>query len=232
MQLARSLPGRVVARLQRIVRSEWSTRAALRRAAMTIRVNSVIDVGASDGRWSRMAKGIWPDARCLLIEAQPGHLAALDASGMEYVLAAAGDRIGDAQFDASDLLGGVASHSPTGGEHDIMVPMTTVDAEVQRVGLEPPFLLKLDTHGFEREILAGAEQTLAASTLLVIEAYNFEFRPGAPRFHELCLLLEDKGFRCLDLADPMHRSLDGALWQVDLVFARADRSEFSNAGYL
>ena len=204
--------------------------AALQRAAPSHAIAGIIDVGASTGSWSFMAKRHWPAARFLLVEAQPVHEAALQDSGFAYVLAAAGDHTGTTHFDASEPFGGVASASPT-GDHDIVVPLTTIDREVERAHLPPPFLLKLDTHGFEREILAGAEATLRECQLLVIEAYNFELTSGALRFHELCSSLEERGFRCLDLAEPMHRPKDGVLWQFDLVFARADEPRFADASY-
>ncbi len=89
--------------------------------------------------------------------------------------------------------------------------MTTVDTEVERLGLRPPHLLKLDTHGFEREIFIGAEKALATSSLLVVEAYNFELRPGAMRFHELCAFLDSEASSAWTspthcIARPMGRS--------------------------
>jgi hypothetical protein len=43
--------------------------------------------------------------------------------------------------------------------------------------------------------------------------------------------MAQRGFRCIDLVDPMHRPHDDSLWQMDLVFARKDRPEFSYRGY-
>lgn len=203
---------------------------ALRNVARRHPVRTVIDVGASDGRWSALARRHYPHARFLLVEAQgAAHGAALERyvkahPGAEVALAAAGPREGVIHFDASDPFGGVASETSTGAA-DTVLPMTTVDAEVARRGLEPPYLLKLDTHGFEVPILAGAARTLQGSSVLVIEAYNFTIRDGALRLPQLCGYLEGRGFRCLDLVDPLYRS-DGALWQVDAVFLRTDAPEF------
>lgn len=208
---------------------EWTMRAALTRAG-SIHVASVIDVGASDGMWSRLAREIWPSARYLLIEAQPVHRAALEKGEFDYVLAAAGDGPGTTHFNAEDPFGGWA-HQQATGLNDIVVPMTTIDIEVAQRGLVGPFLIKLDTHGFEREILDGAAATIRDASLLVIEAYNFELRPGSLRFHELCGLLESAGFRPVDLADPMHRPYDGSFWQVDMIFARSSEARFAHIAY-
>ncbi len=192
--------------------------------AQRIPIETIFDIGASDGRWSRKARRSWPSARCLLIEAQRTHEPALRRSGMDYVIAAAGEREGVLHFDGSDPFSGVASETVT-GDHDIEVRAVTLDGEARRRNLPGPFLVKLDTHGFELPILRGSPDVLDNSALAVIEAYNFTLRPGALRFHEMCAWMEARGFRCLDMADPLRRP-DGALWQMDLLFAREDRPEF------
>ena len=60
--------------------------------------------------------------------------------------------------------------------------------------LRPPFLIKLDTHGFEVPILKGAQETLQQTNLLVIETYNFQLQPTSLRFHEMCSYMEFGGF--------------------------------------
>jgi FkbM family methyltransferase len=177
----------------------------------------------------------YPTARYLCVEAQPAHEPALkkftaDHPNIEFVLAAAGASEGSIYFNASDLFGGVASTKPVGGVC-ITVPVTTLDAQVKRRSLPPPYLIKLDTHGFEVPILAGAAETLVNSAILIIEAYNFQVTDGSLYFHELCQHLGTKGFRCIDLFDPLYRPSDGALWQMDLMFARADRPEFQSKTY-
>ena len=69
--------------------------------------------------------------------------------------------------------------------------------------------------------------SLAEAELLVVEAYNFDLMPGSLRFPDLCAWLDEKGFRCIDLADPLRRPRDGALWQFDLAFAPKTSAAFS-----
>lgn len=216
---------------------------ALRRHAAEP-VGTVIDVGASDGRWSLLALKAFPHARYLLVEAMADvHGRALQEFTQrhpqaEAVLAAAGDKTGTVSFTTGGAFGGAAStgqadaSAEPSGQNTVTVPMTTLDAEVSRRGLPGPFLVKLDTHGAELPILAGATETLRHASLVVIEAYNFQ--PGIAagvRFPELCRRMEESGFRCLDLVEPQHRPLDGALWQMDLFFAPASHAAFQNEHY-
>jgi FkbM family methyltransferase len=207
----------------------------LAQLARTTEVKTVVDVGASNGGWTRTAQEHLNADRYLLIEAQAAvyeqalHAFASADSRVEYVIAAAGDREGQIHFNAEDPLGGVASETPT-GRYDITVPVTTIDRQVRERQLSGPFLIKLDTHGYEIPILTGAGDTLPDASALIIEAYNFQLLNDSLRFHELCSWLDERGFRCIDMCDVLWRA-DGALWQMDLVFVPASRSEFESAAF-
>lgn len=214
----------------------YSLEAALSRSKWrNTDIKTVIDVGASDGRWSLVAKKYFPQAFYFLIEARQEHEAALQTvkfkyQNLDYLISAAGDKIGQCYFDASDLFGGLASHNPF-EQNCITVPITTIDIEVQTRKLLPPFLIKLDTHGFEVPILEGAIQTLKNSELVIIEVYNFQLTNESLKFYELCDYMEKQGFRCVDLSDPVHRKKDKAFWQVDLFFIPSSNVVFDSNSY-
>jgi Methyltransferase FkbM domain len=161
-------------------------------------VQTVIDVGASDGR--------------------------------TLAICAAGNSQGEINFDAGDPFGGQAS--PTAySKNNVVVPMETVDGLVRKHGLAGPFLLKLDTHGFEVPIFEGAGETLSNCAMLIVEAYNFTLCPGCLRFHELCAYLEARAFRCVDVYDILMRPRDQAFWQMDMVFISASAPVFQVAEF-
>ena len=54
---------------------------------------------------------------------------------------------------------------------------------------------------------------------------------NALRFHEMCAKMENLGFRCYDIADPMLRDYDKSFWQVDLFFCRNNEKIFEYAYY-
>ena len=196
---------------------------------------SIIDIGASNGMWTEGALDYFPRCQYLLIEAQPVHAPALTQFCREHpntscVLAAAGASVGEIYFDASEPLGGVAGYTPFSA-NNIQVPVTTVDVQTRAHELPGPYLLKLDTHGFEVPIFEGASTTLANTAAIVVECYIRKFQPETLLFHEMCAWLEARGFRCIDIVDILRQPADDSLWQMDMVFVRADRPEFKNLSY-
>jgi FkbM family methyltransferase len=197
--------------------------------------NTVVDIGASNGQWSDLLMGHFPHCQYLLVEAQPVHAPALRSyctrhPNAAFVLAAAGEEDGEVYFDATKPFGGQASyvpHSPA----DIRVPVVSIDRGLERRQLTSPFLLKFDTHGFEVPILKGAARALAATDVIIMECYNFRIGPECLTFYQMTDYLAERGFRCIDLVDVMHRPYDDSLWQMDLVFVRSDRPEFSYMSY-
>jgi FkbM family methyltransferase len=219
-----------------LLRDELSLESILlRRRNSGMMPHTVLDIGSSNGCWTLRAIKIFPEAQYLLVEAQKEHEAALarvkkNSDRIDYVIAAAGDYNGAIYFDDSDLFGGVASHVPV-NENCRTVPVRTIDSIVKEVGLKPPFLLKLDTHGFEVPIFAGAYETLGGTCIIIVETYNFRIERESLRFHEMCAFMEERGFRCIDICEPIHRPLDDAFWQFDLVFIPATSDEFRSNSY-
>ena len=205
-----------------------------------IDIKTVIDVGASDGQWSaKIQERFFTEANFFLIEGYDHWREALERrkasrKNFDYVVSAAGDEVGTIYYceRPDHPTGGHAYHRKI-DERYKETTQTTIDFEVQKRELEGPFMVKLDCHGQEREILKGAAKTLEKTELLMVEVYNYADR-GRMRFHELCEFAEDHGFRCVDLAEPhfmeegYSKNADLSLWAMDLFFVRADRPEFKN----
>lgn len=193
-------------------------------------VNTVIDVGASSGCWSRQAMNYFPDASYLLVEANMVHKKSLDEFCRNHtnafsVLKVAGDSDSLLYFDGADPYGGLASHVPI-GSNCTQIPSTTIDIEVANRSLSGPFMLKLDTHGFEVPIICGAAETLKSTEALIVECYNYSRKPRRLLFYEMCQFLDSYGFRPIDIYDILYRPKDKAFWQCDVVFIKKERDEF------
>ena len=231
------LIGYKISKIQIDAPSVRTMRSAVQRLAEKHQINTIIDVGASNGIWSRLVLDYYPKSQYFLIEANPAHEQALKDfvvknNNAQFILAAAGDKQGEQinfLFDTEDLYGGQASYVPQ--SNSVTISEITIDNEIQSRKLRGPFLIKLDTHGFEVPIFRGAIETLQDTDVIIVECYNFKISPECLLFREMCEYLDRLGFRCIDLADPLWRPLDQAFWQMDLIFIRKESPEFSYSGY-
>lgn len=213
------------------VLAAFTMNGALARCAKRgLKAGTVIDVGASDGRWTIDCMKVFPDASYLLIEAQEPHKLHLDKlvrekSNVQYVIAAAGKSEGKIFFDNSALFGGLASEKPL-DEQCIEVPMVTIDNEIEKRNLRPPYVIKLDTHGFEVPILEGARETIKQSSLIIVECYNYKVTSNSLRYFEMCSYMKELGFLTVELVDFVLRDHDSSFWQMDAFFIPSTSNEF------
>jgi FkbM family methyltransferase len=205
-----------------------SHKNALRRiAARGVDISTIIDLGAAKGAWSSMAKTVWPGAHAHMIEANhywEKDLFALSKSpDYTYEIACAGPQKGEGwfQFAEADPYGGAGAAAGMPGA--TRVPQVTVDSQCAEKNLKAPYLVKFDTHGFESEIIKGALEALKQTNLIVIEAYNYGAREI--RFPAMLNLLEDLGFRCVDIGEPLFREHDSCFWQIDFFLVPSARPE-------
>jgi FkbM family methyltransferase len=208
--------------LARRVRSRGTLAEALAQAVrLGCRPRTVVDVGVADGTPELYAS--FPRARHLLVEPLPEFEGALRGIcgryEAEYVLAAAGAVPGTATL----MVGGDLRVTSL-LEHDAAsrrpVPVVTLDALCrERPG---PFVVKVDVQGAELAVMAGAAEVLRQSELVVLETSLFRFYEGAPDLHAVVDFMKRRGFVVYDVVGARWRPLDGALAQVDLVFARED----------
>lgn len=228
------LPARVRARLRATpIRTE---RMSVRGALGVIRGTgfspaSVIDVGAAYGDWSAECQTVFTDARYLLFEPLEEYYTSARSQRANLrravdVRAAAAATSGALTMNVhDDLVGSSLLGEREGAAVDgtqRTVPVVTVDDAVTAHGMPGPYLLKLDVQGAELDVLAGAQRVLSEAEAVILEVSLFGFFIGGPQFADVVRHMEEIGFVPYDLLGPLYRPLDGALAQMDVVFARAD----------
>lgn len=199
-------------------------------------VKIVIDVGAAKGKWSMLAKPHWPSASFVLFEPLAERKQQLEDlvktnPGFYLVTAAAGKEKGSVNFVVAEDLDGSGVSSETNNLNSRRVIVTSIQDEVKRLNLQGPFLVKLDTHGFEIPILEGCQEIWDNISLFIIECYGFRIAKDSLLFWEMCEYMDNRGFRLFDMVDIMRRSKDGAFWQCDAFFIRKDHVLFRDNSY-
>lgn len=201
-----------------------------------IEPKTIIDIGAAKGNWSLKAKEIWEEADFLLIEPLEERkevLVELKKQNPNFYIVnkALGNKEDILDFFVTEDLDGSGVADNGTDARKVKVEMTTLDNELQKLNLKPPFLLKFDTHGFEVPILEGAENTLVYANLIIIECYGYQIAPNSLLFWEMCEYMQSKGFRLVDIVDVMHRPKDKTFWQCDVFFERIDKPYFNYNTY-
>jgi FkbM family methyltransferase len=192
----------------------------------------IIDVGANQGNWTRMALSVFPSTPVLLIEPQDemrDHLMALvkENAGCHYIMAGAGRREGQLIQTIWDDFAG-SSFLPVRDEEALrigkqrntkIITMDSVLAGAHRNFC--PDLVKLDVQGFELEALSGAETIFGRTEVFIVETSLFEFMPQQPIAREVISFMSDRGYEIYDITEYLRRPHDGALGQVDFAFVKA-----------
>jgi FkbM family methyltransferase len=192
-------------------------------AARGFSPRTIVDVGAFEGHWSRLAKCIWPSSSLQLIEPNLAKQTQLDGAAKEL-----GGRLHCALLGANE--GGNVQFNIMESGSSIMnerspLPRIVEKRQLRRLDsllpkIEPPGLLKIDAQGYEIEILKGASAILPDFEAVLLEIAIIEINEGAPLLHDVTKFMKNIGFIAYDILEIHRRPLDKALNQVDIVFIR------------
>ncbi|MGH8224074.1 MAG: FkbM family methyltransferase, partial [Woeseiaceae bacterium] len=149
---------------------------------------------------------------------------------------ALGDRDGSARIGvagnsySSSLLEMLPAHVDAAPESAFVgsetIQMRRLDSVIGEVCPAPARLyLKLDVQGFERQVLAGAQATLARVRVLQLEMSLAPLYAGAATFCELHALLESRGLVLFALEPGFARRDSGQVLQVDGLYCAPEVAE-------
>lgn len=191
----------------------------------------IIDIGANQGDWSRMAMSVFPESRYLLIEPQSEMAPRLEAlcrenPNTDFVLAGVGSKEGElVQTIYEDSRGSTfmpkVDQDLLGRGKQRKTKIMTVDGLLKENPITPD-LVKIDTQGFELEALRGASSCFGRTEIFILETSLYRFYEAMPTTREIIKYMGERGYEIYDITEYLRRPLDGALGQIDFAFARAD----------
>ena len=228
--LARSLFKRIPAsiKLQRSVIDMDASLLALRDAGF--RPSAVIDIGAHDGAWSIMAHRRFPEATFHMFEALPGKQDILRdvcarrlTSGSTVHISLLGpEEREDVTFFEMGTGSSVLSEVTGFARTQRALPMRRLDGLLEPLDLQGPLFVKIDTQGFEIEILRGAGEILRKTEAALLETSLLEFNEGAPSINEVIAFMQERDFVPFDICELHRRASDQVLFQCDILFVKTD----------
>jgi FkbM family methyltransferase len=198
---------------------------------------AVLDIGAYKGDWMKLCKAVWPESSVLMVEASPERSAILQQLTLgRQELSAECALLGAAATEAVRFYeqDSASSALPEGAKLEqpfVNLPMRTLDELVHGTVFEKPELIKLDVQGYELEVLKGGKTALSRAEAVLLEVNLIPVYAGAPLLEGVVDFMAAEGFRAYDIAGMIRRPLDGALWQMDMVFVRYDSPLISSSSY-
>jgi FkbM family methyltransferase len=101
------------------------------------------------------------------------------------------------------------------------VPLVTLDGILEKYSLQPPFGLKIDTEGFELEVVEGGGAHFLSNTEFVIaEVAIIQRVEGGYSFFDFVRAMDEHGFRICDILANGRLENPPELYVVDALFCR------------
>jgi FkbM family methyltransferase len=200
------------------------------------RIGTVLDVGANEGQFVKVARALFPHAPILAFEPNP-HLAPslerlIATSGSGALLPFACGRepcvipLYLTRFSPSaSLLRPTELRIPDYPAAEIgetiQVTVARLDDLVRASALaRAPYLLKIDVQGFEWEVLQGATSILPDVAVILCEVNAEDFYAGQAGFEQIYLFMRENGFKLVDIGEPIRARATGEVLYFDVVFLK------------
>jgi FkbM family methyltransferase len=184
-----------------------------------VQLTRVLDLGAYEGNWTKLIKGLYPQARIIMVDANTEkeqflrplgnfHIAVLgetDGKEVDYYKCQDGD--------AGSGNGIYRENTPFkfAAERRKCVTLSTL------LGSDEGFdLIKMDVQGAELDVIRGGLPIVTNSRYLLLELQTHNYNLGAPHFEEVVAFLHGHGFGVVDIVDLMYSG--DKLIQVDVLF--------------
>jgi FkbM family methyltransferase len=202
-------------------------------------INCVFDVGANRGQFAVLLRNSRYTGRIIsfepLLEAweQLSLASANDDAWIVHPRCAIGERAGDVSLNvagnsySSSLLPMLEQHSRSAPESKYMgrqtakiIPLASVFDQYARPG--DNVLIKIDTQGYEKQVLDGCDEVLDKVMAIHIELSLMPLYDGQELWRYFVDRLENRGFSIWSIQPGFSDRHSGRILQVDAVFVTHD----------
>ncbi len=204
-----------------------------------IKVEGILDAGASHGKISERMLKNFPGANAYAFEPNPMYKNVLTEyaareSRFHPQFMALSNEEGTASLNITESAGNTSLLTPSDSLKEIDpegspikemvdVPIVTIDDWVKRNGSPSIELMKFDIQGYELVALDGAKETLRNSTKIVYSEiwFNCPYEKGA-NLSSLDIFLREQGFELFDIYKPKYKKNKSQLMWANAIFIKTD----------
>jgi hypothetical protein len=179
-------------------------------------IQVVIDIGVSDGRFISATRELFPLARLICKDQIDDYQNITD---FEYENGLIGNKCEVSSFSvASDLF---TSSQLYPGIRSIQAQQFRMECLLRDMGIAigSEIFVKIDSQGMDLICLRSFGEYLPYITLAIIEIQMKPYTPGMKYFTDSIAEISELGFEVCEFLNPINRSLDSSLGQIDLLIA-------------
>lgn len=168
----------------------------------------IYDIGSAVLHWTKVAKGVWPNARIIAFDAVMELENFYKSYPTEYYLGVLSDIDGKEIkfYENAIYIGGNSYYKESSkyskiaesiydSEHERIRKTITVDSVAKLKNFPLPDMIKIDVQGAELDILRGMPETLKSVKHLIVELQHVEYNVGAKLVNESIPFIESLGFK-------------------------------------
>ena len=100
--------------------------------------------------------------------------------------------------------------------------MKRLDGMIDEKIIPIPSFLKIDTQGYEYQILKGLGKYLKQVEYILLETNLLDIHKDVKLISDIVKLLDKNDFAMYDITEIHRRPLDNAVFQVDYIFVKKD----------
>jgi FkbM family methyltransferase len=184
-----------------------------------------LDIGAYVGNWAIDFKRIFPDSAILMIEGQTEKEPDLikikqNYKDIDYQISLLGATESKVVFNKYETASSILEeHNITNAETENR-KLNTLDDITANTPFNKPDFIKIDTQGYELEILKGGQKTLSSAEFVLLEVSLLDIYKNCPLVADVLGFMQQQDFVLYDICTLMKRPLDGTLYQSDFLFVK------------
>jgi FkbM family methyltransferase len=198
---------------------------------------TALDIGAYNGEWSTGLNDIFPNCKILMFEGQTSKETILkqvcrNRPGFGYRIALLGASESRVNFNIYDSASSVLEEYNETGAVIEQRKLDCLDDLVKGTIYNQPDFIKVDTQGYELEILRGGEETLQRTQAVLLEVSLLNIYKDCPLVADVMTFMTARDFVLYDICSLMRRPLDKALFQSDFLFVKKSSSLLSKTQWI
>lgn len=167
----------------------------------------IYDIGACVLHWTHEAAKIWPEAKIIVFDAFEACTHVYEDEKYDYHVGVLSDKDDNIVkfYENPQLPCGNSYYRELGFDNGLHFPEScalekvtkTLDTVVRERNFPLPDLIKIDVQGAEKDIIAGAPNTLAHAQHLIVEMQRVNYNDKAPKVQETMPYIESLGWECV-----------------------------------